>query len=177
MEKRNANIIVGAAGGTAGGNSKTYKISLPTKWVTELKLTDNGAELCYDGEKIVILPRLSFEEFYANKKAKGHKLLHMEFYDKNVLCTEICADQNDKTLSVKNYTDNIVKTAFGNNLFPDWTDFEVFLEERCVPESRSGIREYLEALGLDRYDPLEIIKKTGGRMAEDEQWIKTEEIK
>ena len=62
-------------------------------------------------------------------------------------------------------------------MFPDWTDFEVFLEERCVPESRSGIREYLEALGLDRYDPLEIIKKTGGRMAEDEQWIKTEEIK
>ena len=167
MEKRNANIIVGAAGGTAGGNSKTYKISLPTKWVTELKLTNNGAELCYDGEKIVILPRLSFEEFYAN----------MAFYDKNVLCTEICADQNDKTLSVKNYTDNIVKTAFGNNLFPDWKDFEGFLEERCVPESRSGIREYLEALGLDRYDPLEIIKKTGGRMAEDEQWIKTEEIK
>ena len=177
MEKRNANIIVGAAGGTAGGNSKTYKISLPTRWVTELKLTDNGAELRYDGEKIVILPRLSFDEFYAGKKAKGHKLLYMAFYDKNVLCTEICADQNDKTLSVKNYTDNIVKTAFGNNLFPDWKDFEGFLEERCVPESRSGIREYLEALGLDRYEPLEIIKKTGGRMAEDEQWIKTEEIK
>ena len=107
----------------------------------------------------------------------GHKLLHMAFYDKNVLCTEICADLSDKSLSVKNYTDNIVKTAFGNNLFPDWKDFEGFLEERCVPKSRSGIREYLEALGLDRYEPLEIIKKTGGRMAEDEQWIKTEEIK
>lgn len=177
MEKRNANIIVGAAGGTAGGNSKTYKISLPTRWVTELKLTNNGAELCYDGEKIVILPRLSFEEFLTSKKANGHKLLRMAFYDKNVLCTEICVDLSDKSLSVKNYTDNIVKTAFGNNLFPDWNDFEVFLEERCVPESRSGIREYLEALGLDRYDPFEIIKKTGGRMAEDEQWIKTEEIK
>ena len=117
MEKRNANIIVGTAGGTAGGNSKTYKISLPTKWVTELKLTNNGAELCYDGEKIVILPRLSFEEFYANKKAKGHNLLHMAFYDKNVMCTEICADQNDKTLSVKNYYYNIVKKEIGNKIF------------------------------------------------------------
>lgn len=177
MEKRNAKIIVGTAGGTAGGNAKTYKISLPTRWVTELKLNDNGAELCYDGEKIVISPHLSFKEFSVKKKAMGHKLLHMEFYDKNVLCTEICADLSDKSLSVKNYTDNIIKTAFGNNLFPDWKDFEGFLEERCVPKSRSGIREYLDALGLDRYDPLEIIKKTGGRMAEDEQWIKTEVIK
>jgi len=86
MEKRNANIIVGAAGGTAGGNSKTYKISLPTKWVTELRLADKGAELCYDGEKIVILPRLSLEEFYADKKAKGHKLLHMAFYVYGNMC-------------------------------------------------------------------------------------------
>ena len=33
------------------------------------------------------------------------------------------------------------------------------------------MREYLEALGMDEYNPLEIIKRTQGRMAEDDQWI------
>ena len=51
-----------------------------------------------------------------------------------------------------------------------------FLEERCIPKERDGIREYLEAIGLNEYDPLEIIKKTKGKMAEDDQWIETEEL-
>ena len=50
-----------------------------------------------------------------------------------------------------------------------------FLEERCVPRQREGIREYLETLGLDEYDPWEIIKRTQGRMAEDQQWIEVVE--
>ena len=50
-----------------------------------------------------------------------------------------------------------------------------FLEERCVPRQRDGIQEYLEALGLDEYDPWEIVKHTQGRMAEDQQWIEVVE--
>ena len=52
-----------------------------------------------------------------------------------------------------------------------------FLEERCLPKSRAGIREYLEAIGVSEYDPMEIIKKTAGRMAEDDQWIEMEALK
>jgi hypothetical protein len=32
-------------------------------------------------------------------------------------------------------------------------------------------------LGLDEYDPLAIIEKTGGRMAEDQQWLTIEVLK
>ena len=32
----------------------------------------------------------------------------------------------------------------------------------------------LETIGVEEYDPVEIIKKTEGRMAEDEQWIRIE---
>lgn len=176
MEKRLAKIIVGRAGGTASKESKTYKISLPTKWVSELNLADAGAELCFDGEKIIIAPHLSLEEFLSQKTKQGHRLLRFNFYDKETLCTKIYADFTDETLCVKNYTENIVKTAFGNNCVPTWLDFENFLEERCVPKTRSGIREYLETIGVESYVPLEIIKKTEGRMAEDEQWIKLEEV-
>ena len=36
-----------------------------------------------------------------------------------------------------------------------------------MPRARDGLRHYLKELGLDRYEPLAIIRKTQGRMAED----------
>ena len=48
----------------------------------------------------------------------------------------------------------------------------MFLESRCVPRERDGLQYYLEELGLDEYDPLAIIRKTQGRMAEDNCSIK-----
>ncbi len=176
VEKRLVKIIVGSAGGNAGKNSKSYKISLPSKWVNELSLASKKIELAFDGEKIIISPHLSFETFLKKKKEKGHKLILLKYYDNDILCTRICADFTDKTVSIKNEAYDIVKTAFGKNEIPTWEDFEDFLEERCVPKNRSGIREYLETIGVDEYSPIEIIKKTAGRMAEDNQWLEMEEI-
>lgn len=176
MERRIAKLIVGKAGGTAGKDSKTYKVSLPSKWVAELGLTESKMEISFDGERIIISPQLSMDEFLEKKESLGHKLMKFEFYDGEILCTQIIADFTDETLSVENTTEHIVKTAFGKNEVPTWDDFLNFLEERCVPRSRSGIREYLEAIGVEEYSPLEIIKKTNGRMAEDNQWLKWEEI-
>lgn len=176
MERRIAKLIVGKAGGTAGKDSKTYKVSLPSKWVAELGLTESKMEISFDGERIIISPQLSMDEFLEKKESLGHKLMKFEFYDGEILCTQIIADFTDETLSVENTTEHIVKTAFGKNEVPIWDDFLNFLEERCVPRSRSGIREYLEAIGVEEYSPLEIIKKTNGRMAEDNQWLKWEEI-
>ena len=99
------------------------------------------------------------------------------FYDGQTLCSKIAADYTKKTLCIENCVDDFLRTAFGNNLSPTWEDFEQFLEERCIPRSRAGLREYLESIGVERYDPLEIIKITEGRMAEDDQWLKVEEVK
>lgn len=176
MERRIAKLIVGKAGGTASKDSKTYKVSLPSKWVAELGLTDSKMEIAFDGERIIISPYLSMDKFLDNKKSLGHKLVKFEFYDGEILCTKIIADFTEETLSVENTTENIIKTAFGKNEAPTWEDFQNFLEERCVPQSRSGIREYLETIGVESYEPFEIIKKTNGRMAEDNQWLKWEVI-
>ena len=176
MERRIAKLIVCKAGGTAGKDSKTYKVSLPSKWIAELSPTDSKMEIAFDGERIIVSPHLSMEKFLENKKILCHKLMKLEFYDSESLCTEIIADFTDETLSVENTTEHIVKTAFGKNEAPTWKDFQNFLEERCVPQSRSGIREYLETIGVESYEPLEIIKKTNGRMAEDNQWLKWEVI-
>lgn len=179
MEKRKAKIIVGAAGGTAHKGSKTYKVSLPSAWINELGLGEDrrDIELVFDGEKIVLQPIKTIDSFKKEKFNLHHDVREIKLFDKNGLCTSICADFTDKTLVAENYTDNIVKTAFGNNDCPDWNDFMGFLEERCLSKSRAGIREYLEAIGVSEYDPMEIIKKTAGRMAEDDQWIEMEALK
>lgn len=178
MEHRAGKITVSSAGRTAAKGAKTYKLSIPSSWIKEMGLNEDNrrVELTFDGYSIYITAEKSLEEFVSQKKAVEHELKKLRFYDKKELCTVICADFTDKTLKAKNYTDDIVKTAFGNNKMPSWEDFMDFLEERCIPKERDGIREYLEAIGLNEYDPLEIIKKTKGKMAEDDQWIETEEL-
>lgn len=177
VEKRSAKIIISAAGGNAGKNSKTYKLTIPSTWIAALGITKDSreVELTFDGDRITVERPLDMYEFALRRFDKDHEIKTLLFYNRQTLCTRICADYTDKTLRVENHTDNLVKTAFGRNTKPTWDDFMEFLEERCVPRERAGIREYLEALGLDEYDPMEIVKRTQGRMAEDEQWIEVRE--
>lgn len=98
---------------------------------------------------------LSFEEFILTKRADKHRLIKLSVYDDDTLCSCIIADFSDKTFVFDNYINNAIKLPFGNNKTPDWGNFEEFLSE---------------------YNTLDIIKKTKGRMAEDNQWIDMEEI-
>lgn len=178
MEKRLGNIIIQTPGGTAAKGSSTYKVSLPSSWIKELGIAaeNRQVELSFDGKAITISKRLTLSEFISRKSKAGHALLQLFYYDGDILCSLVAADFTDQTLCAENYVSDVIKTAFGNNEVPTWNDFQNFLEERCIPRARAGLREYLEALGLDEYDPLEIIKKTSGRMAEDNQWIKIKVI-
>lgn len=178
VDKRIGNIIIQTPGGTAAKGSKTYKVSLPSSWIKELGIDaeDRQVELSFDGKTITISKRLTLSEFISQKSKAGHRLLQFFYYDGDILCSLIAADYTDQTLCAENDVSDVIKTAFGNNEAPTWDDFQNFLEERCIPRARAGLREYLEALGLDEYDPLEIIKKTSGRMAEDNQWIKIKVI-
>jgi hypothetical protein len=103
--------------------------------------------------------------------AAGHLPLILRLYDGGTLCTVIHADFTAKSVTAENFVSDPVITAFGNNKTPSWQDFLEFLEERCIPRQRAGLREYLDAIGVDEYDPLAIIQKTAGRMAEDNQWL------
>ena len=178
METRFGKIMVSRAGGTAAKGSKTYKLSLPTAWVVKMGLDDHAGRvvLSFDGEAITIRREQSMEQYRINRMNLGHKLIGIRYYNQNTLCTLIYADRTARDLCVENYTDNLVKTAFGKNNLPTWEEFETFLEERCIPRQRAGLKEYLEALGLNEYDPLSILQKTKGRMAEDDQWMEVQII-
>ena len=179
METRLGKVTASKAGGTAASGSKTYKLSLPSKWVAAMGLAGDGGRvvLSFDGESITFRPEQSIEQYRVARLAQGHELMEIRYYNGNALCTLIYADKTAQDLCAENYTDNLIKTAFGKNLLPSWAELEAFLEERCIPRQRAGLREYLEALGLDEYEPLAIIQKTKGRMSEDDQWMEVHEIR
>lgn len=179
MEKRIVNVIIQAPGGTAAKNSNTYKLSLPSSWVKEMGISedDRQVEMRFDGTSITITKKLDMQDFVHRAKKRGRKILVLSYYDDKTLCTKIAADYDEKSICVKNYVTNVLRTAFGNNQEPTWEDYLIFLEERCIPKSRAGLREYLDEIGVDAFDPLEIIKKTSGRMAEDQQWVQVEVLK
>ena len=176
MEKRTAKVNISTAGGTASKGARTCKVTLPTLWVNALGIDMENRELVitFDGKQIVLSQHMSSESFVKWKLEQRHDIRLFRFYDNDKLCTKIYADFDDGTLAVENHIDNPVKTAFGNKALPTWHDFQTLLEDRCIPRERAGLREYLEAIGVGAYNPIEIIEKTAGRMAEDNQWFSVE---
>ncbi len=176
IEQRKARVIINKAGGTAGPDAKNYRISLPSSWVKQLGITADSRDvlLQFDGESIIIrrAAAAGYDNFLAQARRQQHDLLILHFFDGEQLCTRICADLQVRQLAIQNLTDDPLSTAFGVNASPTWNDLQIFLQSRCVPPQRDGLSHYLAQLGLERYDPLEIIRKTEGRMAEDGFWIK-----
>ena len=176
METRELKISSCAAGGTATAGAKTYRVTLPSNWVKKMGLDkeDSKAELFFDGSSITILPKTSedIQLFQSQAVRAGHFVVKYEYFDKDCLCSTIICDFTDKMLRAENHTDQILKTAFGSMDKPTWNDFVDFLEERCVPKSRENISIILQEMGLQEYDPIRIVEKTQGRMAEDAQWLR-----
>lgn len=90
------------------------------------------------------------------------------------VCTLIDVNERERKVKIKNYTDKIMFRAFGIMEEPDYNQYIEFLESRCFPESRDKMKLILKDLGLPFYDPIMVIEKTEGRMAEDDFWIRIE---
>ena len=83
-------------------------------------------------------------------------------------------NEREKRVQIYNYTKDNIKRAFGKNEHPTFEEYEEFLESRCFPRSRDKMKLILKELDLPFYEPMMIIEKTAGKMAEDEFWIKIE---
>lgn len=93
---------------------------------------------------------------------------------KNEVCTVIEVNEREKRIHIFNYTRDNMKRAFGKIERPTYEQYEEFLESRCFPRTRDKMKIALKELDLPFYEPLMIIEKTAGRMAEDDFWIKIE---
>ena len=176
METRSAKLIVNKSGGTASEKSKTYRVTIPNSWVEQLGISEDNREieLSFDGTEITVRRKQTMQEY--KDTHNSNKLLQLQFFHGDSLCTTILADETAEKVLIENHTSDPLYTAFGVNENPGWQDYQSFLEERCIPKSRAGLQEYLNAIGVDEYQPLEIIRKTKGRMAEDRSWLEVTEL-
>ena len=119
---------------------------------------------------LLLYPDLAEEMTVPEKKYP----LRLWYYYKDVVCTIIDVDIVNQRVSIKNYTNNLIFRAFGRNEHPTFSDYEDFLSSRCFPAERDKMKLMLAELDIPFYDPLMIIEKTNGRMAEDDFWIRIE---
>ena len=101
--------------------------------------------------------------------------LRLFYMNKQMISTIIDVNMVKQEIKIKNFTNNIMFRAFGKNENPTFKDYEEFLKSRCFPETRDKLKLVLADLDIPFYDPFLIIKKTEGRMAEDDFWIRIEE--
>lgn len=109
--------------------------------------------------------------YLSKAPAKGNTM-RLTYMFRRQPCTVIDVDFLEQKISIQNKTADPVHRAFGIKETPTWKDFEGFLRDRCFPETRGNRKELLSELGLTDYDPLQIVEKTQGRMADDELWLK-----
>ena len=100
--------------------------------------------------------------------------MRLYYMFRNEICTVIDVDESARQVTIFNYTNRLQFRAFGREEHPSFERYEEFLKERCFPESRDKMKLILQDLDLPFYDPLLIIEKTQGRMAEDDFWIRIE---
>ena len=79
----------------------------------------------------------------------------------------------DGSVVVDDKTEYIVERPFGS-----WgseatiEDVEKLFESRCFPRTRGNCKQILKSGGIDFYNPIEIVRKTEGRMTDDSFWIR-----
>ncbi len=100
--------------------------------------------------------------------------LRLCYMHKNDLCTIIDVDERERKIAVHNYTNHYMFRSFGREERPTFEQYEEFVASRCFPGSRDKMKLILKDLDLPFYDPMLIIEKTQGRMAEDDFWIRIE---
>lgn len=108
---------------------------------------------------------------YINRHPGGNYTLRIHYMHGNRICTVIDVNFLEEKVLIQNRTAHPLFRAFGINETPTWEDFQLFLQDRCMPESRGHVKSVLRQLGTNGYDPLEIVEAVHGRTAEDNMWM------
>lgn len=104
----------------------------------------------------------------------GEKLemYSFDFLYKDTLCATVHV-YKDGIVEVDNYAKDVLDLPFGvKTKGITGEDLAAFLEWRCVPRGRANIRQLLDDMGLQFYNPIDIVRKTHGVMCDDMYWIR-----
>lgn len=97
--------------------------------------------------------------------------LRINFMEEYTVCSVIDVDEDRRKVWVSNRVADYSRCAFGALEQPGWDAYEWFLESRCFPRDDPQAQERLAQLGLEQYDPMEILRRTKGRLERDRHWL------
>lgn len=132
-------------------------------------MRENGATLTEIAAKLGT-SRQVIGKYCKSMPPEGYTL-RISYMYKQKPCTIIDVDFLNQRIEIQNKTNDPYLRAFGKLENPSWDDFEIFLRDRCFPKTRGNSKAILKQLGLTEHDPLQIVEKTQGRMAEDDMWM------
>ena len=109
---------------------------------------------------------------YINKREyTGSGIIRYKYMKGRKVITIIDVDFLHKKINIQNRTNNIYERAFCVLDNPNFEQFKNFLEWRCVPRTRYNIKEILQEMNIDSYDPVQIVEKTKGRISDDNFYL------
>ncbi|MCR5558720.1 MAG: helix-turn-helix domain-containing protein [Butyrivibrio sp.] len=146
------------------------RVSKPTVERWEMGDKDITGPVTLLNQILMLHPELSDELVLPPKELP----LRIYYYYKDTVCTVIDVDEMKRVVRIRNYARNLMFRAFGINESPSFEEYEEFMESRCFPRTRDKMKIMLDSLGIPFYDPILIIEKTKGRMAEDDFWLEIE---
>lgn len=114
----------------------------------------------------------SISKILREYRRKKSIVREIDFMHDDKMCTRIFIYFIEERIEIENYTVNNIDRAFGCIEHPTWEQFMCFIEGRCFPRTRDGMKYILRDLDIQSFDPWQIIQKTEGRMAEDRHWIR-----
>lgn len=85
--------------------------------------------------------------------------------------SDIYKDMATGEYLVLNYTDDLVKLAFAGGSVTEDRIYDYF-ESRCIDRARPDMKERLQEIGLNTFNPYKIAKVIHGVLWDDYQWIK-----
>lgn len=79
-------------------------------------------------------------------------MLSIKYKKKDTITSMITVDFQTKKVTVENFTDRLLDTAFGVRDNPTMEDFYNLLQRRCFSKDRRNCKQILDMLGVECYD-------------------------
>lgn len=100
-------------------------------------------------------------------------IIEFDYLNKDVISTHVRIDTETGEVEATDYTDNLMHKFFG--MRPHTIEqANISFEMRCFPRTRDRADKVLESLGLQQYNPLDIVRITHGQLNCDYNWIRFE---
>lgn len=99
------------------------------------------------------------------------KTIEFEYLKKDKVVARVYVDVENNRVEQEMFTDNILDVPIPNPK-KNIETLMYFFETRCFPRTRANAKQLLNDLGLDAYNPYDIVKVTRGRLWDDYYWIR-----